>query len=81
MSGINAPHKEKNPMLNFIGWLIVGLIAGALARLIMPGRDPMGVIATIVLGIVGSANGKLAAGCRAKELLKTSIVPLAKSAA
>ena len=46
-------------MLNFIGWLIVGLIAGALARLIMPGRDPMGVIATIVLGIVGSLIGGL----------------------
>jgi len=46
-------------MLNFIGWLIVGLIAGALARLIMPGRDPMGVIATIVLGIVGSLVGGL----------------------
>ena len=41
-------------MLNFIVWLIVGLIAGALARLIMPGRDPMGVIATILLVIVGS---------------------------
>ena len=44
-------------MLNFIAWLIVGLIAGALARLIMPGRDPMGIIATIVLGIVGSIIG------------------------
>ena len=46
-------------MLNFIVWLIVGLIAGALARLIMPGRDPMGMIATIVLGIVGSILGGL----------------------
>ncbi len=46
-------------MLNFIWWLIIGLIAGALARLIMPGRDPMGVIATIVLGIVGSLIGGL----------------------
>ena len=44
-------------MLNFIAWLIVGLIAGALARLIMPGRDPMGIIATIVLGIIGSLIG------------------------
>ncbi len=33
------------------------------------------------VGMVGSANGKLAAGCKAKEVLKTSIVPLAKSAA
>jgi uncharacterized membrane protein YeaQ/YmgE (transglycosylase-associated protein family) len=46
-------------MLSFIAWLIVGLIAGALARLIMPGRDPMGVIATIILGIVGSVLGGL----------------------
>ena len=44
-------------MLNFIWWLIIGLIAGALARLIMPGRDPMGIIATIVLGIIGSLIG------------------------
>ena len=46
-------------MLNFIWWLIIGLIAGALARLIMPGKDSMGIIATIVLGIVGSILGGL----------------------
>jgi uncharacterized membrane protein YeaQ/YmgE (transglycosylase-associated protein family) len=46
-------------MLSFIWWLIIGLIAGALARLIMPGKDPMGVLATIVLGIVGSIIGGL----------------------
>jgi uncharacterized membrane protein YeaQ/YmgE (transglycosylase-associated protein family) len=46
-------------MMSFIWFLIVGLIAGALARLIMPGRDPMGIIATIVLGIVGSILGGL----------------------
>ncbi|HET6974006.1 MAG TPA: GlsB/YeaQ/YmgE family stress response membrane protein [Pyrinomonadaceae bacterium] len=46
-------------MMNFIWWLIIGLIAGALARLIMPGRDAMGIIATIILGIVGSLVGGL----------------------
>jgi len=46
-------------MMSFIWWIIVGLIAGALARLIMPGRDPMGIIATILLGIVGSVVGGL----------------------
>jgi uncharacterized membrane protein YeaQ/YmgE (transglycosylase-associated protein family) len=46
-------------MWAFIWMLIIGLIAGALARLIMPGRDPMGIIATIVLGIVGSLLGGL----------------------
>jgi uncharacterized membrane protein YeaQ/YmgE (transglycosylase-associated protein family) len=54
-----AAQREDNQMMNFIWWLIVGLIAGALARLIMPGRDPMGIIATIVLGIIGSIVGGL----------------------
>jgi uncharacterized membrane protein YeaQ/YmgE (transglycosylase-associated protein family) len=37
--------------------IIVGLIAGAIARLLVPGRDPMGIGATIVLGIIGSFIG------------------------
>jgi uncharacterized membrane protein YeaQ/YmgE (transglycosylase-associated protein family) len=40
-----------------IGLLLIGLIAGALARLLVPGRDPMGIGATILLGIVGSFIG------------------------
>jgi uncharacterized membrane protein YeaQ/YmgE (transglycosylase-associated protein family) len=45
-------------MLGFIlGLIVVGLIAGALARLLVPGRDPMGIGATIILGIVGSFVG------------------------
>ena len=45
-------------MIGFILFLlIVGAIAGFLARLIVPGRDPMGVGATILLGIVGSFIG------------------------
>jgi outer membrane protein OmpA-like peptidoglycan-associated protein/uncharacterized membrane protein YeaQ/YmgE (transglycosylase-associated protein family) len=38
-------------------WLLFGLIAGGAAKLIMPGRDPGGIIATIVLGILGSLVG------------------------
>ena len=41
-------------LFHIIVWVVVGLIAGALARLIMPGRDPMGILMTIVLGIGGS---------------------------
>jgi uncharacterized membrane protein YeaQ/YmgE (transglycosylase-associated protein family) len=45
-------------MLTFIiVLLIVGLISGAIARLLMPGRDPIGILGTIVLGIVGSFVG------------------------
>ena len=38
-------------------WLIIGLIAGFVARALVPGRDAMGVLGTIVLGIVGSFVG------------------------
>ena len=45
-------------MIGFIiGLIVIGLIAGALARLLVPGRDPMSIGATIVLGIVGSFVG------------------------
>jgi len=40
-----------------LGLFIIGLIVGALARLIVPGRDPMGLLGTAVLGIVGSFVG------------------------
>lgn len=38
-------------------WIILGLIAGVLAKLIMPGRDPGGLIVTIIIGIVGAMLG------------------------
>ena len=45
-------------MLGLIVWLvIIGLIAGALARLLVPGRDPIGIPGTIVLGVAGSFIG------------------------
>jgi uncharacterized membrane protein YeaQ/YmgE (transglycosylase-associated protein family) len=45
-------------MLAFIIMLlIVGFIVGAIARLLMPGRDPLGILGTIVLGIAGSFVG------------------------
>ena len=40
-------------------WLLLGLIAGTLAKFLMPGRDPAGCIFTIFLGIVGSMLGGL----------------------
>lgn len=40
-------------------WILFGLVAGALARLLTPGRDPMGIGMTIVLGIVGAFVGGL----------------------
>jgi uncharacterized membrane protein YeaQ/YmgE (transglycosylase-associated protein family) len=43
--------------MGFIVWIILGLIAGALAKFIMPGRDPGGIIVTILIGIAGALIG------------------------
>ena len=48
--------------MSFIWMIIVGLVAGLLARAIKPGNDPMGWIMTIVLGIVGAMLGGFIAG-------------------
>ena len=41
-------------MAGFIWWMIIGLVAGAIARFLVPGRQPMGIIMTMVLGMIGS---------------------------
>lgn len=43
--------------MGIFAMIIIGLIAGFVARALVPGRDPMGIIGTIVLGIVGSLIG------------------------
>jgi uncharacterized membrane protein YeaQ/YmgE (transglycosylase-associated protein family) len=43
--------------MTFIWWIIIGLIAGAIARFLVPGKDPMGWLGTLVLGLVGSLVG------------------------
>jgi uncharacterized membrane protein YeaQ/YmgE (transglycosylase-associated protein family) len=42
---------------SIIAWIIIGLVAGALAKLIMPGDDPGGIIVTILIGIAGAFVG------------------------
>src|SRR5688500_17279671 len=50
------PHTSETggSTMSIIGMIVIGLIAGALAKLVMPGKDPGGVIVTILLGIAGS---------------------------
>lgn len=43
--------------LSFIGWIVIGLAAGALAKLILPGKQGGGFIVTLLLGIVGALLG------------------------
>lgn len=44
-------------MFGIIGWIVFGLIVGAIAKLLMPGRDPGGFIVTMLLGIAGAVAG------------------------
>jgi uncharacterized membrane protein YeaQ/YmgE (transglycosylase-associated protein family) len=43
--------------MGILSWILMGLIVGALAKWIMPGRDPGGIIITILLGIAGAFVG------------------------
>lgn len=63
--GKNQPIEQDNTgvmtMMSFIWMLIIGLVAGLLARAIKPGRDAMGWVMTIILGIAGAFVGGLLA--------------------
>ena len=43
--------------MNILTLVVVGLIIGAIARLIMPGRDPIGLLGTLAIGVVGALIG------------------------
>ena len=44
-------------MFGILGWIVFGVIVGAVAKLVMPGKDPGGFLLTMVLGIVGAVVG------------------------
>ena len=44
-------------MAEFLVFLLVGLVVGVIARLLMPGPDPVGILGTIIVGIVGAIVG------------------------
>ncbi|MGJ7908251.1 GlsB/YeaQ/YmgE family stress response membrane protein [Actinopolyspora sp. H202] len=43
--------------MSILSWILFGLIAGAVAKLILPGKDPGGIIVTIIIGVVGGLLG------------------------
>ena len=44
-------------MINFLSWILFGLVVGVLAKFLMPGKDPGGFIITVLLGIAGAVLG------------------------
>ncbi len=47
--------------MGIVGWIVAGLVVGALARLLLPGPDPVGCLGTILIGVGGSFVGGLLA--------------------
>jgi uncharacterized membrane protein YeaQ/YmgE (transglycosylase-associated protein family) len=47
----------KGAHVGIIGWIILGLLAGAIAKALLPGDDPGGVIVTMLIGIAGALVG------------------------
>ena len=43
--------------MGILGWIILGLVAGAIAKAILPGDDPGGIIVTMIIGVVGALLG------------------------
>ena len=43
--------------MGILGWIILGLLAGAIAKAILPGDDPGGIIVTMIIGVVGALLG------------------------
>jgi uncharacterized membrane protein YeaQ/YmgE (transglycosylase-associated protein family) len=52
---------------SILGYILVGLIVGLLARLLVPGRDPVGLLGTLVIGVIGAVLGGWLAGAFFEE--------------
>ena len=52
---------------SILGYILVGLIVGLLARVLVPGRDPIGLLGTLVIGVVGAVLGGWLAGAFFRE--------------
>ena len=55
-------HNGEVDITSILGYIVVGVIVGVLARFLVPGHDPMGILGTIVLGILGALIGGWVAG-------------------
>lgn len=55
--GAGTSATEKETLVSIIAWILIGLFAGAIAKALMPGKDPGGCLLTMVIGIVGGLLG------------------------
>jgi uncharacterized membrane protein YeaQ/YmgE (transglycosylase-associated protein family) len=50
-------NEHRRAAVGIIGWIVLGLLAGAIAKAILPGDDPGGIIVTMLIGIAGALIG------------------------
>lgn len=70
--GFSLDHLTAGDPSVYIGWAVFGLIAGVLAKFLLPGRDPGGILVTIGLGIAGAFVGNYLYGYLTGELVNMS---------
>jgi len=61
-------------IMPILGWIVFGLVVGAIARFLIPGPQPMGIVMTMVLGIAGSFAGGAIASVVREGRLPTELV-------
>jgi uncharacterized membrane protein YeaQ/YmgE (transglycosylase-associated protein family) len=54
---VTAGEQGKESDMSWLAWIVLGLLAGLIAKWIMPGKDPGGFLLTIVIGVVGALLG------------------------
>lgn len=54
---VALPFRAEDSAMSILGWILFGFGVGLIARAVMPGRDPIGLIGTTVLGIIGALFG------------------------
>jgi len=57
-----TPLSRRRPVMGILSLIVLGFVVGALAKLIMPGKDPGGIITTILIGIAGAFVGAFIGG-------------------
>lgn len=54
--------RKEEKLMGIIAWIVLGLIAGAIAKALLPGEDPGGIILTMLIGVIGALLGGFLAG-------------------
>jgi uncharacterized membrane protein YeaQ/YmgE (transglycosylase-associated protein family) len=58
---VTASHRQEERIMGILGWVVLGLVAGAIAKAVHRGNEPGGILGTLVVGVAGAVLGGLIA--------------------